>query len=79
MENSLIELAKYGAWGIAIALVFVILVLIRVIYKIVSNHINHNTDSNLKLADTLSRLSNSVDNNTKATDRLTDRAFRERK
>ena len=41
MPEQFWELGKYGASGVMIALIFVILTLVYVIYKLTSNHINH--------------------------------------
>ena len=70
MITELLELPKYGTVGIMISLVMVNVYLIAVIYKIVGNHLNHNTESNIKLAESLTKLSGSVDNNTNATKEL---------
>lgn len=70
MITEMLELPKYGTAGIMVALILVIIYLVAVVYKIVGNHINHSTDSNIKLAESLTKLSGSVDNNTEATKEL---------
>lgn len=80
MPEQILELAQYGATGVIIGLIIVILVFIGVIYKIVrgftkvmTNHIAHETEAKIELAKSMTKLSGSVDNSTKSNDRLVDR------
>lgn len=68
--SQIMKLPEYGVVGVIFALIIVVCLLIGIIYKIVSNHINHNTESNLTLAKSLTQLSSCLENNTKSTDNL---------
>ena len=72
VANNLLKLSEKGIMGIIIALVIVILVLIFLTYKMAGNHISHSTESNIKLAKSLTDLSGSVRSNTMATKELKD-------
>ena len=74
------ELGQYGATGVIIGLIFVILVLVGISYKVtrgftkvITNHIAHETEAKVKLAESMTKLSGSVDNNTRSTEKLGDR------
>jgi len=54
--NELTSLAQYGLTGIAIALIIAIVVIVKVFMNFVKNHIEHNTRSQQRLADTIEQL-----------------------
>ncbi len=79
-------LSESGIAGIMIALIFVILVLIGVVTKValafnktVSNHMKHQTDADIKLAEAITKLSGNLGQNTRVTEKLSDRLFNIRK
>lgn len=54
-------LAKYGSTGIAIALVALLWLIVRKVLKLVGNHIKHNTEALTKLSDSISQLSDTME------------------
>jgi len=54
--NELTSLAQYGLTGIAIALIIAIVVIVKAFMNFVKNHIEHNTRSQQRLADTIEQL-----------------------
>jgi len=83
MPEQFWQLSEAGIGGIIIALIFVILVLIGCVAKIVlsfnktvSNHMKHQTDADIELAKSLTKLNDSMVNNTRVTEKLGDRIDR---
>jgi len=70
MEEQILKLPEYGVVGVIFALILVIVLLVGIIYKIVSNHINHNTESNIQLATSLTSLGGVIKDSTECTKEL---------
>lgn len=61
MEVELLsKLADYGVVGISLALIFAMVYILRIVLKIVGNHINHNTDAWIKNAEAQTRLADTI-------------------
>ncbi len=56
MEQQILELAQYGVAGVAIALVALIAYLGKIVKEIICNHMQHNTDTIIKLQETINEL-----------------------
>ena len=50
------DLAQYGVVGVCIALIVALVYLMKMMTKIVGNHINHSTEAMTKLTDVISDL-----------------------
>lgn len=65
--DQLIEFAKYGEWGAIILLIAALVYVVKLLYKMASNHINHaneafnhNTDALRGLTDIINELKNNL-------------------
>jgi uncharacterized protein YoxC len=56
MEQQLLELAQYGIGGVAIALICLIAYLAKMVKELISNHIQHNTETMENLQQTINEL-----------------------
>lgn len=70
MVEEVVQLGQYGTIGVMLALILVVIFFGWIIFKLASNHINHNTDAQIKLAQSLEGLDRSVNENTKTTEKL---------
>lgn len=73
MGEEFIKLGEYGVAGVMLGLIFLVAFMGYMLYKIVSNHIQHDVEAKNTLAAALQKLSGSVDTNTKATEKLENR------
>lgn len=59
--SSLVSLGQYGLVGVMLALILLTAFACWMLYKIVSNHIEHNTAASVELTKTLERLSTLIE------------------
>ena len=59
--NSLVSLGQYGVIGVMLALIFLTAFACWMLFKVVCNHIEHNTASNTELTKTLERLATLIE------------------
>lgn len=68
MGQEFLQLGEYGVAGIMIAIVAVLGLTVRLLYKLATNHINHSNDIFIKNTEALTALKSSIDNNNSTLD-----------
>ncbi|MCK4522105.1 MAG: hypothetical protein KAU20_06010 [Nanoarchaeota archaeon] len=59
-----------GAVGISVLLIIALVIIIKAVFKMMGNHVNHNTAALNKVALAVDGIKGAVNNNTKQTERL---------